>query len=441
MKITKMSLVAALLVGSSVYADNDALKTITDSVKFDGNVNLFYGTIKSSDTVMYGTTGFSDKSKAKFFDKDSSAADASLNLALSADLLKNDYVTLSGKVAYTVLTTLGLENSLVSNVWGSAHSATVKGGNHHYPAKVGTENYFTEAYIAATAGKTTAQIGRMELDTPLAFSEKWSAETNTFEAIALINQDIPDTTLVGAWIGNGNGTQDGLIDLETVGRVPLAFAGVVDTDGEFNTFGGDGAYAVGAVNNSWKPLTAQAWYYAVKNVANALWLQADLNIDGILAGAQFSNFDYDSHTGLDDNKVWAVMGGYKMKDVGAIKLAYSKVGDKEKGLSAAGYNVATASGDTKLYTKTYWNYGMDVVTDNDARAYKVCASSPLDGWFDAMLSYTDVKSSTEDTRLKEIAVVAKKSFGPLDLSGAYLNVKRDDVARAHYLIAKIGLNF
>lgn len=437
MKIIKISLAAAVLVvvSSSLYAD--ALDTIKNSVKVSGDVNLFYGTVKSSDPVMYGDWS-GRQTKAKFFDKDSSAADASLNLAISADLLKNDYVTLSGKVAYTVLTTLGLENNLVSNVWGSAHSATLKGGEHHYPAKVGTENYFTEAYVAATTGKTTAQLGRMELDTPLAFSEKWSAETNTFEAIALINKDIPDTTLVGAWVGNGNGTQDGLVDLKTVSRVPLAFAGVVDTNGDFSTFGGDGAYAIGAINNSWKPLTTQAWYYAVKNVANAVWLQADLNIEGILAGAQFSNFDYDSHLGLEDNNVLAVMGGYKMKDVGAIKLAYSKVGDKD---SPAGYNVATASGDTKLYTKTYWNYGMNVVTDNDARAYKVCASSPLNGWFDAMLSYTDVKSSTEDTRLKEIAVVAKKSFGPLDLSGAYLNVKQDDAARAHYLVAKIGLNF
>jgi hypothetical protein len=28
---------------------------------------------------------------------------------------------------------------------------------------------------------------------------------NTFDAAVLINQDIPDTTLVGAWVGKSNG--------------------------------------------------------------------------------------------------------------------------------------------------------------------------------------------------------------------------------------------
>jgi imipenem/basic amino acid-specific outer membrane pore len=45
----------------------------------------------------------------------------------------------------------------------------------------------------------------MELDTPLAFSETWSIVPNTFEGAVVLNQDLPDTTLVGAWIGKGNG--------------------------------------------------------------------------------------------------------------------------------------------------------------------------------------------------------------------------------------------
>lgn len=123
------------------------------------------------------------------FDKDSSAADASLNLAIAADLAKNDMVTVSGKAAYTVLSTLGLENNFVSNVWGGSHTASTDtgnsfGGSSHSQAlgdvlggaKVENVNYFTEAYIAVAAGNSALQLGRMELDTPLAFTEKWSAE-------------------------------------------------------------------------------------------------------------------------------------------------------------------------------------------------------------------------------------------------------------------------
>ncbi len=71
--------------------------------------------------------------------------------------------------------------------------------------EVNDESWIGELWLAATMGKTTAKVGRMELDTPLAFSEKWSVAPNTFEGAVVINQDIPDTTLVGAWVGKGNG--------------------------------------------------------------------------------------------------------------------------------------------------------------------------------------------------------------------------------------------
>ncbi len=56
--------------------------------------------------------------------KDSSSADTALNLNITTDLLKNDSVFVSTGVGYTVLSTLGLEQNLVSNTWGGAHSIT-----------------------------------------------------------------------------------------------------------------------------------------------------------------------------------------------------------------------------------------------------------------------------------------------------------------------------
>jgi hypothetical protein len=471
MKLTKMSLVAALLVGTSAFA--------VDNIQVSGDANLFYSTTdKAGGTANYLNGDALDKS-GTLFDKDSSAADASLNLSVSADLAKNDLVTVSGKASYTVLTTLGLENNFVSNVWGGAHTATPNTGNSYasntgsHPgspftgAKVENANYFTEAYLTIASGNSAAQLGRMELDTPIAFTEKWSAEKNTFEAAVVMNKDIPDTTIVAAYIGNGNGNETfgtgdgqsityvgevGLPDsnslLSNVQTLNLSTAAVVNGNGQFGTFGSDGAYALAVVNNSFKPLTVQAWYYNVSKLATAYWLQADLAcemVPGLMAGVQYSGMtllegSVVGNTADVDSDAMAAMLGYEMKDVVTVKVAYSQVGED----MAAGYNVATATGNTKLYTKTFWNYGKNVVTAADTTAYKVSVSSPVNGLFDVCASYTsaDQSDTAGNTDLDEIALVVKKSFGPLDAKLAVMNVDDSTVADKYNMVqAYLTLNF
>ncbi|WP_457748796.1 hypothetical protein [Sulfurimonas sp.] len=391
MKFTKMSLVAALLIGSSAFA--------LDNVKVSGNAELFYAT--------------QDNGSDTLFNKDASAADAALNLNVSADLVKNSTVAISAGAGYTVLSTLGLENNLVSAVWGGAHGATANGSS--FGAKVDNANWMKEAWIAATAGKTTAKIGRMELDTPMVFTEKWTIEENTFEAAVLINQDIPDTTLVGAYVGNGNGT-------ETFGggaaAGPAGIAPVVNLNGQFETFGTNGAYAVGAINNSFKPLTVQAWYYQLTQLASAYWLQADLNMNGILAGAQYSS-DKLLNGSTKSDTVYALMLGYEMKDVATIKVAYSDV-NKGGDLGYAGFNTATnmTTAQSKLYTEAWWNYGR--VTKTDTTSYSVCVEGNVAS-VDLMAQYTNANDkSVANNDMSEFTLTAGKSFGPLDATLAYI---------------------
>jgi hypothetical protein len=435
MKFTKMSLVAALLIGSSAFA--------IENVKVSGDANLFYATtdgVSPAQAVKNAKTGTNDS--GSLFSKDASAADASLNLNVTADLVKNDLVAISAGAGYTVLSTLGLENNLVSNVWGGAHSATTGtgatyGGNPALGAggaKVENANWINEAWIAATAGKTTAKIGRMALDTPLVFTETWSIEKNTFESAVVINQNIPHTTLVGAFVGNGNGT-------EAYGQKPanfvgsnLAIAPVVNEDGKFTTFGTDGAYAVGAINNSFKPLTVQAWYYDLTRLATAYWLQADLKckkVPGLLAGAQYASLSVkDGNTlgiaNTDASSTYALMLGYKVKDVATIKLAYSSVDDK--GVLTA-TNTATSTGASKLYTEAWWNYGK--VTQLDTNSYHVSVEGKAAN-IDLALFYTyaDQSATAGDNDMSEVTLTAGKSFGPLDATLAYVysDVKTPTIA-------------
>ncbi len=433
MKFTKMSLVAALLIGSSAFA--------IDNTKVNGSADLFYST--------------SDEGTKSFFDKDSSAADIAVNLNITTDLVKNDAVAISAGAGYTVLSTLGLENSLVSNVWGSAHGATIQTGagylngkNGVGGAKVKNANWMREAWVAATADKTTLKLGRMELDTPLAFTETWSLEKNTFEAAAIINQDIPDTTLVGAYVGAGNGTEAyGESAGGTVFGAGLATGAVVNENGHFTTYGTDGACAFGLINNSFKPLTVQAWYYDLKRLATAYWLQADLNMEGILAGVQYSTQQMKADNSLkisdtDAASVYSLMLGYAMKDGPSIKFGYSAV-DKKGVLTAA--NTATQSGASKLYTEAWWNYGK--VTQHDTNSFNVVVEGQAGG-VDLGLYCTNADQTTAagDNDLSEVTVTAGRSFGALDttLVYTYANAKTatvGDEEASNMIQAYLSFNF
>ncbi len=423
MKLAKMSMVAALLLGANAYA--------IDNVKVNGDAKLYYGT---EDRSTDGAT------TPDMFDKDASYGDVALNLGLTADLSEG----VSAGVSMTAVTTLGLENNLVSKTWSNAHSATTGTGSSFH-ANTGTlggvsvddEMWVGEAWLAGTAGKTTAKVGRQALDTPLVFSETWGIDKNTFEAGVLINQDLPDTTLVGAWIGKSNGSADGTtVDVSsflgqaagtttgngTLNALSSARVGYVSEGGKFNTFAQDGAYAVGIVNNSFKPLTAQAWYYDLVSVAKAYWLQADIEcslVEGLLIGAQYAEVDADA-AGSKATDGYAVMLGYAVKDVVTVKAAYSSVADD--GTSGGLGNTATTTGESKLYTEMRWNKGN--VGQVGADSYAITAAATA-AEIDFTLGYyaseiDEANNNANDYEVEEIALTASKSFGPLDATVAVI---------------------
>ena len=400
MKFTKMSLVAALLVGSSAFA--------IENTKVSGDAKLYYST--------------SNTAKNDLFNKAGSAGQAAVSLSLSSDLTKG----VSAGTKITALSTLGLQGQLVNNVWEGTNGVS--------------DSYIVnDLWLAATVAKTTAKIGRMELDTPLVFSEKWSIVENTFEAAVVINQDIPNTTLVGAYVGGSNGqllgatagtadtfytSTDTLPAGVSVGdpKGVVGIANVVQGTSNETTFNQfyKGAYAAGVVNNSWAPLTAQAWYYDASSTVTAYWLQADLNMNGIIAGAQFAGLDADA--AADDNTVYAVMAGYAMKDVATVKIAYSSVSD-DAGIGA-GQNLA-GSGQSKLYTEAWWNYGY--VTRVDTSALNLTAEgtvSDIDLGF--YYTQTETGSGASEIDMTEITLSASYTFGPLDTSLVYFRTDADD---------------
>lgn len=421
MKLVKMSLAAAVLLGASAFA--------IENVKVDGDAKLYYGTNNADYSDLNGNNPGTVK-KSGLFDKGASAADAALRLSVTGDLLKG----VSFGVTGYAISTLGLENNLVDKTWSGAHGVTVNNGASYANAALGGAQandaaWIGEVWMAATLGKTTAKVGRMELDTPLAFSEKWSVVPNTFEAAVILNQDIPDTTLVGAWVGKGNGTNPGVgfnnrSALDTLG---LAYdGGVVGAAADFHTFANGGAYAAAIVNNSYKPLTAQAWYYNVVNVADAFWLQADVKcklLPGVIIGAQYAEMDPKGLlTAAKNSTAYAGKLGYEGIEGLVVFGAYSKT-DKDGTLKIA--NVGTnnlGTAQSKLYTEAYWNYGY--VGAPGAESFNLTAEYDIKDVVKVGAYYTDVNvralNAMYSTDLQEFALTASKSFGPLEATLAYI---------------------
>lgn len=394
MKLVKMSLAAVVLLGASAFA--------IDNIKVSGDAKLFYGSDNQDQTAA------SMKSDS-MLGQDNSYVDTAFRLGVTGDLIKD---VSFGAAGYAV-STLGLENNLVANTWTGAHDQATD-----------DTAWMSELWLSGTVGKTTAKVGRMQLDTPLVFSETWSVAANTFDAAVLINQDLPDTALIGAWIGKSNGVDVNNISASTADRDAIFRDGAV-----FGTFGSKGAYAVGAINNSLKFLTAQAWYYNVVNIADAYWLQADWDcklVKDVRIGAQYANMN-PKGMAIDpavlnlanrDSSAYAVRVGYEgIKDL-KLSAAYSST-DKDGQLSIQ--NVA-ASGQSKLYTEAWWNYGF--VGAPGADSYNVTAEYNA-GFAKLGAYYTDVTvrptAVANNKELTEVTLTASKPFGPLETTLAYIS--------------------
>lgn len=419
MKFAKMSLIAVMALGMSAHA--------IENIKVSGDAKLFYSTDNTDKPAGTPRDGL--------FGQANSVGDTALRLAVTGDLTKN---VSFGATGYAV-STLGLENNLVSNTWAGSRDG------------VKDNAWMGELWLAGTVGNTTAKAGRMELDTPFVFTEKWSTVPNTFNAIVLTNTDIPDTTLVGAWVGQGNG-------LNTGGSANDNPVGWDYMGKEFGTFAKSGAYAAGLVNNSLKPLTAQAWYYNVSEIADAYWLQADWDcqlIEGVKVGLQYAEIDPKGILSSEkDSSAYAVKLAYEgIKDL-TLAAAYSSADEDNGALNIA--NVATANNpglsgygkfaaQSKLYTEAWWNFGYVGTPGADA----VMLSAAYDAGFAQLFAqFTDINlkpaGATDTKDVTEVTLTATKSFGPLDATLAYISSDDEnlnDAKRYDTVQAYLTLNF
>jgi len=431
MKFTKLSLIAAIAV-SSAFAGGDIAPVepapvveATSPWSFSGDAKLYYSASTGMPDLATGET-------ASLFDQYSATGQGAVSADIGYAINSNWKINMG----LTGLVTLGLDDSIVSGVWLPS-TAAPRGIRTALPtgSSIGDALWIDTLNVTGTMfdGALTTVIGRQMLDTPLAFSETWSIAPNTFDAAVAIAKPMENVSLIAGYIydGNGNGDRIGTFDSQEGGFTSdngyFPIPGVADS----------GAWTVAAIG-TFNDVTAQAWYYDVLDVAQAVWLQADGNFAGIELGAQYAWITPDDNINpngtLDDSSAWAIKAGYKI-DALNVWAAYSST-DDDGAIDIA--NTATMmngmwgnptpttfgwGNQSKLYTEAWWNYGYvgqagaDTVTV--AADYNFGALSIFNN-INLHAQYTGVSNDVTNTDLDEYtAVVGTEAYG-FDVQVAYI---------------------
>ena len=335
MKITKLSLVAALAINTAFAGGDIApVEPVVEAPVVEAAACNSQTTVSGKAQAYLYTNDSVD-----LFDQDSSQ----LGTAITLDVKHNFTDNISAN-----FTAVGFANSMSENNFGYFEQKDVGA-------------FFNVANITATFGGTTLVLGRQLIDSPMFGSFDWLLAPSSFEAYTVVNSSVSNLTLVGTYVRQVRqvNSGDNFIDL-------------TDIDDGNN-------YALGAVYAA-DALSASVWYYNID--AGAAYVQdkyTQVYVDGgydfgsVSVAAQYAKTDY--NTGLDSDaygaKVETKFGNF------GLTAAVVNVTD-----SAAGYVERDG-----LYTSS-WNYFAATAAEanTDTLSWKVGASTDVAG-LNAEVSY------------------------------------------------------
>ena len=299
MKLTKLSLVAALAV-SSAFAGGDIapVEPIVETPVVESAACNAKTTIDGKAVAYYYTDDSVD-----LFDNKSS----SLGLAATLNVTHNFTDNIAAN-----FTAVGYTNAISDNYMDAQKSGA----------------YFNVANITATFGGTTAVLGRQLINSPMFSGYDWLLAPAAFEAYTVVNNSISNLTLVGTYVDKMRGNNAGP---------------------DFGKLAGDN-YALGAVYGA-EALSGNLWYYNIDaygiNKYTQVYVDAGYNFGSVNVAAQYVSTDYD--LGQDSDaygiKVGATLGVF------ALYAAYNDVSDRaagfvsNNGLYTAQWNSAASLDD------------------------------------------------------------------------------------------------
>ncbi len=411
MKKIIISMAAASLVATSAMAADKGIDFTTT-----GQVVVYYQT--------------ADTAGDDLFDQSKASANIGIQLDNVADL-KNGF-TLGTQLTY--LGTAGLEKNLVSGTMQNVGGVVSMNDSTDEVA-------LTKIYLAKKVANTTVKIGRQELPkslSPLAFSEGWNVFKNTYEAALLVNTDLPNTVIVGAYVGQSNKHSD----LGTFTNLTVTTtAGSLAVNKE--------AYMLTVQNSSLPMTTVTASYYALKDItaadsADAVWLDAKVAGKslpmGLKAGLQVGSIMPEASITSDTNVVGVKAGVNPMAGL-TVCGAFSYVsGEKDSTKHIAAVKNTGTGVKTPLYTQMIGNQDA-IALDAKTVMLKGAYSLNKDSQIIAQGSYTqagarNLNGNGNDNTDLELLYTTKVSG--MNLLAGYLNVKNDNDDVANHIVRVVA---
>lgn len=318
-----VSLAAASLIATTAMAADKGIDIVTT-----GQAVVYYQTAQNNGT-----------NAPDMFNDQSSNANVGLQLNLDADL-KNNF-TFGSQLTY--LGTAGLNKNLV----GDTRVMQI-GGNTPATQTLGASDTasqiaLTQIFVAKKIANTTVKIGRQELPqslSPFAYSEGWNVFKNTFDAILVVNSDIPDTTVVAAYVSGGTG-----INLNQTGDM-ITTVRNSDNNATINPAVDGTAYMLTVQNKSIPMTTATISYYNVAKIgyavatndsfegANVVWGDVAVASKDLPMGLKFGlqgGTIMAEHKDIADTTAFGLRAGMAPVEGLDLCLAFTSVdGDKNK---------------------------------------------------------------------------------------------------------------
>ncbi len=376
MKLVKLSLATILGLGVVSTLSANTLAEALSSGKTAGKATIWYQTNDNAD----------------LFDQASSMGDAGLELGY----VTGDYNGLGFGVTAYALDSLNLHDSIVS---ATPHGAL--GVNN-------TDTWLGEAYFTYKIANTSVKVGRQNLATPFANSDTWAVHPNNFEAVVVINTDLPDTTLIGAFV-NKERTRTS------------------STFGDFYT--DDGAWMLAAIYNGVKDTPMKIFAYDVVDVAQAVYADVSTNVnvlDGVTVAGQYLSMMPDA-AGLDDTHGFGAKASTKVSGVN-VTGAISYTSDGALPVANAGDKMTK----TPIFTTTITADG-DISSAPDTMGYLLSGEMEVAKDLTTTLTwgfYDHGEKSYDDESLAVELVSMYKGIQNLALFGGYFFT--DQAAGVYY---------
>ncbi len=448
----KRALLLSVVASVAVMAGGDiapAPVVEESNWEWSGTAKVYYQTMDHENYVLGNGPVVGNSND--MFDRRSSAADAGLQLRVA----NKDVIAGFGFGAeLTGLSTLNLVRYGV--VTASMQSAGLNVMSPDADDALSSA-WVSQAYLTYGLGNTSFKIGRQELPkslSPFAFSEGWNIFKNTFEAALIVNTDLPDTTLVGAYVNRANGS------LSYAGSIVAITAGtganhMAPDLADWRDVGENGTYMLTAQNKSIAGLTATGSFYYAPSFAkdgtvgmntaylynlggvdinsgsssDAMVLWGDLAYNNadfpVTAAVQGGFIDADNTLDLDKTTAWGAKIGGKLGPV-ALSAAYTSVNidGTDRGLNILTVNNFGTSVKSPLYVQQVLNQVFIDGHFGDSDTWQVKGVyKGLGGKFVAQYASSDLETKTDDYAEFDFIYATKfnTTYGDLGLKAMWIN--------------------